>query len=977
MDRQQTQNASFWTQAPTRPFRTKSTVRASSYEKRQQQQNQIFEPSPDTEHTAQNTRRKKKKKGMSSYSVGVDEKDTYDSPRGTRGPRMSRIDNSGTIHVTTGKPRSFRDEDSDLEYGRMRSFRTRLETTLLFAPTEEEKTFEDVLLVDVKNNKVDIEKPMKSSTQLRGAQTIEGRKIIQFKVLSLLENTKDMKMLEETAQVGETIDLSKVTQPLEHFAPRHLLDIESGNAIVVSNYKFIDHHEFEEVGDEAAVVVTAKAKQPTFRDEYVIDQEQHGQSLQEKINAGDIRDFGDDKSELKLLERLRVGPLRQRILMNLDEINSLRLSRRLQFYLPYLSIYDSYILSQLIQALEGSLSAADTLFVLRIAFKNRSIYRILKQITDECFDFSVHDYQRLCNGRFNEISARIPLVGTVPPFPTTENLISTREYISWMWHGIWSGKKEFTTKNGDSIAAQNLSAEINGFELANRLRFGTYIGRLKTNEFRSGNRFPTDDLIVASFLTHPLPTMIDNGAVHTLRQLAKHWRKMLSNDNVHFASCVNEQLDPFETMRVHIPAVCIALSSIRGHNNWDNQVLGPFVKKCQELKPSFTADGCRNLILEMRESIMSDLCAGVASVFDPLSSWLESLMKACTLIEQEAKEVYEKITSVEIGLRLGHDFISQVNWDIPSDEELESAMVSYMRGENPGEHVMERNLHNAIELMTPRDKETLLGLVKSRQVESNAFKLLFERFKALLKRELHRDLSNEAIRHLSQGVYTEDLLHDGWYWLKEGEKVALYRYDKEGKNDNLHRFVHIDSDVERFVNLARADIKIRTYIPIAEAIMRAQKCYMDIELQHGKTFRYNAFMEFSFLRSALRQICVISQIFCEELDEAHIRLLREVQRLNLELIKVKTPQNTIVIGGDLTALMTLIHSTENVLASGGVMKLYKVSEELMPSGSVFEKSRIIRLDMRWAAMLRYYLGTTFEDVFIPTNGIDGLLGNTL
>ena len=136
-------------------------------------------------------------------------------------------------------------------------------------------------------------------------------------------------------------------------------------------------------------------------------------------------------------------------------------------------------------------------------------------------------------------------------------------------------------------------------------------------------------------------------------------------------------------------------------------------------------------------------------------------------------------------------------------------------------------------------------------------------------------------------------------------------------------------------------------------------------------------MEFSFLRSALRQICVISQIFCEELDEAHIRLSREVQRLNLELIKMKTPQNTIVIGGDLTALMTLIHSTENVLASGGVMKLYKVSEELMSSGSVFEKSRIIRLDMRWAAMLRYYLGTTFEDVFIPTNGIDGLLGNTL
>jgi hypothetical protein len=53
---------------------------------------------------------------------------------------------------------------------------------------------------------------------------------------------------------------------------------------------------------------------------------------------------------------------------------------------------------------------------------------------------------------------------------------------------------------------------------------------------------------------------------------------------------------------------------------------------------------------------------------------------------------------------------------------------------------------------------------------------------------------------------------------------------------------------------------------------------MTIEVEHGKTFQYNAFMEFSFLRLALRRLAVVSQIFCEELDNARLHMLREIQR---------------------------------------------------------------------------------------------------
>jgi len=52
----------------------------------------------------------------------------------------------------------------------------------------------------------------------------------------------------------------------------------------------------------------------------------------------------------------------------------------------------------------------------------------------------------------------------------------------------------------------------------------------------------------------------------------------------------------------------------------------------------------------------------------------------------------------------------------------------------------------------------------------------------------------------------------------------------------------------------------------------------------------------------------------------------------------------IVVGGGLCGLMTTIHCTEAVLASGGVMKLYEARDSFAQGGAAFERAQIIRSD---------------------------------
>ena len=862
-----------------------------------------------------------------------------------------------------------------------------------------------------------------------GASTIQGKKTVRLSVLPVVASGS------QRFDVGSQIHGSKGGADGNNnrhlsFAPKRLLDIENGKSIVVSDEKFLNQHRYAELDKDGVIVVTAKGTVPIAKEDALFFTDQ-GLSLKDKIQSGDVRKF-DPSSEVGILGGAWRGVLRRIMLWSLDGVSALRLSRQLQLFLPFQTGFEAYIIGQIIEALDSG-RRDDVSYILSIAFKNRNVSRVIVQNVGPRWDFLWHWYQQVTNNRLFDGWGQFPIVG-ITAFPGTENFPSTKNHAlasifrwvlgpgNWITRFITQGREGLVTDNPNNVA-QNLAAESNGFELANRNQYGNYLGRKKTNQFRFDHRLPTDESIVRTFVAQPMPTLINNGVVHTLRQLAKHWHNMLYQFSGNFAHQRMEQLDPFEAMRFHMPVVMVVLSSLRGRNEWDARVLGPFIRQCQNLQPSSTADACRHLVRTMQEDIVVNLCGGVASVVDPLRRWLDAILSACDGIEEEAKEVYQMVTSVEIGIRLGHDLITQVSWKIPSDKEIKKAILTHIKGDKLGPPVSERQVRNALLLTTPRDKRTLIELVKNNLQSSKPAQLLLGRVKTLLQRDLRRRHLNETIRELSMGDIVSKPQHDEWYWLEEGEKKAVYVYDAKVTGKDEHRFVHVDSGYERFVSLGAEEVVVRAYTPVAEAISRAQRCFMYIELDHGKKYTYNAFMEFSYLRTALRRLAVISQVACEELDTARLNVLREVQRSSQTQVSVhelepgstyfryngttkeyekfvcqkkyaKTdpewkilgrsklvtvpPQSVIVVGGGPTGLMSVIHCTENVLISGGTMKLYEARDAFDKGGATFERAQIVRLDARWIAMLRYHLGTGFEDVYIPASGeTDSQLGNTL
>ena len=117
----------------------------------------------------------------------------------------------------------------------------------------------------------------------------------------------------------------------------------------------------------------------------------------------------------------------------------------------------------------------------------------------------------------------------------------------------------------------------------------------------------------------------------------------------------------------------------------------------------------------------------------------------------------------------------------------------------------------------------------------------------------------------------------------ESEKYtlpALFTYEDQRVTESgktVHRFRMHDEPVNsgmRFLEICGDEnhIKMREHVPIAEKISRAQKAFLTIELDYGRRFSYDAFMEFRTLRMQLRQLLVISQTHCGKLDEARLNV---------------------------------------------------------------------------------------------------------
>jgi len=509
-------------------------------------------------------------------------------------------------------------------------------------------------------------------------------------------------------------------------------------------------------------------------------------------------------------------------------------------------------------------------------------------------------------------------------------------------------------------AAQNLAAGANGFEASNRNQHGTYFGREKTNEFRFEHRLPTDESIVRTFITSPASVMVNNGVEHVLRCLAKHWRNMLYQENGNFALQRMEQLDPFETLRFHMPEVLSVLHNLRGRNVWDTKVLGPFIKRLQYLNPDkikrrsndVEAGGedlaeiygpcaaAKKLVAELKEKIVPNVCGGVPSRVEPFDRWLNAMTDAIDELSKEAEAVKDFVASVDTGINLGYQLLKLVDWHVPSESRMKEAIVDYILGKNTVyEEMPSEVINTALEKLAPKDQRTLKELIQHDLKNVEAAKLLLGRTYSLMERELRRKALDDRILHLAKGnpTTTDRLEKNKWYWVMT--EIGLRSHVFKGHFGQNVRFTDVETNIES--SFDESTLEVREYIPIAEAISRAQKAFMIVEVDHGKKFSYNAFMEFgstertTSLRSRLRRLIVLAQVQCPALDQARLNVLGEI-RTSVEemkasakyeasrLIRECKPQNVTVLGGGPTGLLAGLHCVQNVILTGGVVRVFEV-----------------------------------------------------
>jgi len=335
-----------------------------------------------------------------------------------------------------------------------------------------------------------------------------------------------------------------------------------------------------------------------------------------------------------------------------------------------------------------------------------------------------------------------------------------------------------------------------------------------------------------------------------------------------------------------------------------------------------------------------------------------------------------------------------VDWHVPSESRMKAAIVDFILDKPTTYPEMPREVINSsLHKLAPKDERTLKELIQQGLKDVEAAKLLLGRTYYLMERELRRKALDDRITELAKGRQTtpDALERNKWYWVQTD--IGLRAHVFKGHYGSSVRFTDVETNFESMFDAQT--LQVREYIPIAEAISRAQKAFMIIEIDHGKKFSYNAFMEFgstdknTSLRSRLRRLVVLAQVHCSALDQARLNVLSEISTSVEEtrrsakfaasrLIPHCKPQNVTVLGGGPTGLLSAIHCVQNVILTGGEVKVYEGRDAFVQEGSSFERAQIVRLDSRQISMLRFHLGTGYEDVYIPLQGeTDAHMGNTL
>jgi hypothetical protein len=175
------------------------------------------------------------------------------------------------------------------------------------------------------------------------------------------------------------------------------------------------------------------------------------------------------------------GRIWRRVLQSLicatrDDANVLRITRVLQFSIPFQTSYEAYLIGELIAALRSD--TAHLAFALNVIFQNRNATRVLIRNMPR-WDILFHQDQQLRHAIFYDaFGVTIGLIG----FPASENFVNTRNFTVASIFRFILGEGHFVTRfltgrqalitDNPNVTAQNLAAEGAGFETANRAQWG-------------------------------------------------------------------------------------------------------------------------------------------------------------------------------------------------------------------------------------------------------------------------------------------------------------------------------------------------------------------------------------------------------------------------------------------------------------------------------------------------------------------------
>eukprot|EP00466_Bigelowiella_natans_P017741 jgi/Bigna1/79332/fgenesh1_pg.61_\ len=717
----------------------------------------------------------------------------------------------------------------------------------------------------------------------------------------------------------------------------------------------------------------------------------------------------ENPEQLKWGNRIWRDLIQTIIWIRSDPTNRFRLTRALQVSVPSLMPVEAYLLDRFMGSLEDD---DNIVFHMEQAFKNKNVGRIIVQALP-MFDILWHNSTRM---------EWIRILDFLGDFAATEIQAATFGNVlnllfrSLLGEGRWytrylTGNRQELTADGKA-AAQNL-APANQLESVFRAQHGTHIGRIKTQKFRNANRLPTDETIVRAFFGNPAQTITDNGFEHTMRAVVKHWHFLLKNKPGNFAHQRQELLDPINAMRVSLPAILTQLVALRGINKNDRHELAPFIRRCELLEPRADFSDLRELINDFKHNLMEHVCAGVASRVSPLAAWINLILESVDRLEEEVKEVMNLVHSVRSGITFGISVVENIDWKCPTDTQFKEIIPRYLKNPKEFQHesINSRVLESALDKLNPKDKRTFIEFIdknipnpKSRTM----FVYLNKRVRSLLKREIIRLRFNEEIQKLEEQTgqtVAGKIVAAQKAWLEfELKHLKIFGLNAFLDHAKLRRPLRDLQIVSQLQATELDESKIRSLAHM-QGSLRVQKVG---NLQIGKRYWFKRFYphgkdeelqfkgydeikdtccfegrngqkhQFSW-NTRGKQSETLKNLSGEGERKCHnIPAVEKPSRIGESILKEvglrergiyeMRPEHYLIVGGGPTGLLTALHILGNVLSGGGTVTVSEKRGAFGDGASVFSRAQVVRLDPRWIAMLRYHLGTRFEDIFVQLDG---------